>query len=110
MGNSLTSERTRGIGRLKISNPNDNLQTYAGGSERIAPPKVIKAQYPNEIPRGFGADLLLGYPTISEIGRGLFRRSAPFLIYEGLSQPVARDEDMLPSDLILKGGIKYYGE
>lgn len=50
-------------------------------------------------------------PTVMEFGNRLLNRtSVPLMIYEGLSQPVARDEDMLPSDLILEGGIKYFGE
>lgn len=45
-------------------------------------------------------------PEAIRYGSRLFNRaSIPYLIYQGLSQPVARDEDML-----LKGGIKYYGE
>lgn len=38
------------------------------------------------------------------------RLMLPLAIYDGLSQPVARDEEMLPSPLRLEGGIKYYGE
>lgn len=50
-------------------------------------------------------------PTMVEFGSKLLNRVAvPLAIYEGLSQPVTRDEDMLPSELMLEGGIKYYGE
>ena len=122
--------RDRLIQGVKRDLPENFLMRYAGGMEELKAPQVNRSSIlrgTSSIPVGIAAEeLLTGYPSLKELGksiigsgvRALNRISPYFMIYEGLNQPTATDQQMWDAynnwqiqnsdNPVLQGGIQYY--
>lgn len=121
-------ERDKMINQAKMENPERNLMRYAGGEEVLRAPEVNRQprlNYSITPSTAFDAgDLLEGYPTIQDLYNrvapyavSISRASAPFMIYNGLTQPVNQGNEYLEQDMYnnwaaqhgqpLQGGIQF---